>query len=185
MYKAHPRRLLVLLFLCTCVLLSAAPVIAQSGPDPERSRYIIHLPLVLHPSTLDPVELEVVNLTNQFRAENSCPPLTISNELMAAARSHSQGMALGDYFDHTDPAGHDPEWRAEQAGYTGNAGWENIAAGYETASAVVEGWKDSAGHRANMLNCSLTDIGVGHIYIADDPGAINYHDYWTQTFGHP
>lgn len=183
MYTAGLRSLTLILLFCASTLLTIAPVVAQSDPQPEAGKFMTYLPLLLSPAALDPVEQEVVDLTNQFRAENNCPPLAVSPELMAAARSHSQSMALGDYFSHFDPDGHGPDWRAQQAAYRGIAGWENIAAGRQTAAAVVEAWKNSAAHRDNMLDCSLTDIGIGHFYLADDSGAINYQDYWTQAFG--
>lgn len=50
---------------------------------------------------------------------------------------------------------------------------ENIAQGYRTPQAVVTGWMNSSGHRANILNASFTQIGVG--YVADG-------NYWTQMF---
>ena len=50
---------------------------------------------------------------------------------------------------------------------------ENIACGYGTPAAVVNGWMNSSGHRANILNASYTQIGVG--YYAGG-------NYWTQMF---
>ncbi len=43
----------------------------------------------------------------------------------------------------------------------------------------------SAGHRANILNPDLTEIGVGYEYLANDTGSVNYNSYWTTTFGTP
>lgn len=52
-------------------------------------------------------------------------------------------------------------------------GWaaENIAMRYPSPQAVVEGWMNSPGHRANILNEHLTTLGVGY-----------YEGYWTQCF---
>jgi uncharacterized protein YkwD len=50
---------------------------------------------------------------------------------------------------------------------------ENIAYGYTTPQAVVNGWMNSSGHRANILSASYTQIGVG--YVAQG-------NYWTQMF---
>ena len=50
---------------------------------------------------------------------------------------------------------------------------ENIAMGYATPQAVVNGWMNSSGHRANILSASYTQIGVG--YVAQG-------NYWTQLF---
>jgi len=118
---------------------------------------------------------EVVTLTNAERQKAGCPPLSNSKTLRRVATAHSEDMAARDFFSHTNPDGQDPGDRAAAAGYDGYAG-ENIAMGYRSAEAVVEGWMDSSGHRANILNCSSTEIGVG---VADSPRGL----YWTQMFG--
>ena len=43
----------------------------------------------------------------------------------------------------------------------------------------MQGWLDSDGHCANMLNGGFSKTGVGYAY---GPGA-DYGHYWTQTFG--
>ena len=118
---------------------------------------------------------EVVTLTNAERQKAGCPPLSNNRTLRRVATAHSEDMAERDFFSHTNPDGQDPGDRAAAAGYDGYAG-ENIAMGYPSAEAVVEGWMDSSGHRANILNCSSTEIGVG---VADSPRGL----YWTQMFG--
>ena len=57
-------------------------------------------------------------------------------------------------------------------------GWgENIAYGYATANAVMQGWLNSPGHRANIERASYRAIGVAAA--ASSSGTI----YWTQEFG--
>ena len=58
-------------------------------------------------------------------------------------------------------------------GITYKTAGENIAMGYSSAQKVMQGWMNSSGHRANILNPSFTQIGVG--YVADG-------HYWTQQF---
>lgn len=53
---------------------------------------------------------------------------------------------------------------------------ENIAKGYYSASSVVNGWMNSQGHRANILNPNFNKIGIG--YATDKSGTT----YWTQIF---
>jgi uncharacterized protein YkwD len=119
------------------------------------------------------IEAEVTRLTNAERAKAGCGALRIDARLTAAARGHSADMVDRDYFSHTSPDGRGPGDRAEAAGYPRWSG-ENIAAGYSTAAAVVQGWMNSEGHRANILNCSSTATGVGY----DARG-----NMWTQMFG--
>ncbi|NKZ07160.1 CAP domain-containing protein [Actinomadura latina] len=120
-------------------------------------------------------EATVVSLTNAERAKEGCQPLRTDSRLTVAARKHSADMAANNYFDHTSRNGDSPWKRMEDAGYT-SPGAENIAKGYPTAAAVVKGWMNSPGHRANILNCGLRAIGVG---VASGPGG----PLWTQDFG--
>ncbi|PRQ08606.1 Cysteine-rich secretory protein family protein [Enhygromyxa salina] len=133
-------------------------------------------------------ELEVIELVNMARAQGgNCGsegdfapsgPLTWEAALTCAARVHSKDMADNNYFSHTNQQGNGPGWRLGQAGYDGGGWGENIAAGYPSPSDVVQGWLDSDGHCANMLNGSFTLIGVGYA-----SGNGQYGSYWTQNFG--
>ena len=165
------------------MLLVTIPATAQTGPQLTGSSSQVFLPLAVLASPTNPLEQQVVDLTNQLRHQHNCPALRISPQLTTAARGHSQDMADNNYFSHDDLAGHTAQWRAQQAGYRGLAGWENIAAGYSTAREVVSAWYNETppndGHRRNILDCSLTDIGVGYGY----NGGSAYGSYWTQDFG--
>lgn len=125
----------------------------------------------------------VLDLTNQFRAQNGVAPLQLNLELNAAALNHSTNMALQDFFSHTGKDGTSAGDRIRQVGYQSNAWGENIAAGYSTPDQVVQGWINSPGHRANMLNPRFTELGVGYYNLTNDTGSINYTNYWTQDFG--
>lgn len=126
---------------------------------------------------------KVLDLTNQFRAQNGLGALKLNGELNAAAQNHSQDMAVSDYFSHTGKNGSQPWDRAKVVGYEAQSMGENIAAGYATPETVVQGWIDSPGHRANLLNSSYTELGVGYFLLENDTGSINYNRYWTQLFG--
>ena len=73
-----------------------------------------------------------------------------------------------------------PENNIEHFGYTN---WsfvgENIAAGQETAKAVMDAWKSSPEHDRNMRNKNFTEIGIGRAYDKSS----KYGWYWTTTFG--
>jgi hypothetical protein len=128
-------------------------------------------------------ENEVLQLTNQFRSENGRSPLRLNAELNATAYGHSEDMAQQDYFSHTGKDGSLPWDRAKEVGYEARAMGENIAAGQRTPQEVVQGWINSPGHRANLLNANYTELGVGYYYLANDTGSVNYNRYWTQVFG--
>ena len=120
------------------------------------------------------VEDEVVSLVNAERAKTGCDPLKSDPKLAQAAQDHSSDMAERDYFDHTTPEGLTFAERIVNAGYP-TPGAENIAVGQQNAEQVMDGWMNSDGHRANILNCDLKSIGVG---LAEDGM------YWTQDFGY-
>ncbi|EDX84219.1 SCP-like extracellular protein, putative [Synechococcus sp. PCC 7335] len=128
-------------------------------------------------------EQEVLELTNNFRQQNGLKPLVLDQNLEKAADSHTQAMANDDFFSHTGKDGSKPWDRAKKAGYESGFVGENIAAGYGTPKAVVDGWIDSPGHRANMLDSDYNEIGLGHYFLENDTGSVNYNNYWTQLFG--
>ncbi|MFD5714931.1 sigma-70 family RNA polymerase sigma factor [Streptomyces pharetrae] len=119
---------------------------------------------------------QVVALVNEERAAAGCAPLTEDPQLNQAAQGHSEDMAARGFFDHTNPDGADPGRRTTAAGYAWSTYGENIARGQQTPEAVMESWMNSPGHRANILNCSFEDIGVG---VHDGSGG----PWWTQNFG--
>lgn len=124
----------------------------------------------------------VFQLTNAFRQQNQLPPLGYNAQLADAAQTHSRNMALQDFFSHIGQDASTSSSRILSTGYRYFLSAENIAAGHPTPEAVVQGWIDSPGHRANLLNPNLREIGVGHYFLAKDTGDINYHNYWTQVF---
>ena len=127
-------------------------------------------------STPSDTVAQVVALVNQERAKAGCQALTEDPQLEKAAQGQSDDMAARAFFDHTNPDGADPGQRITAAGYKWSTYGENIAQGQQTAAAVMESWMNSPGHRANILNCSFKDIGVGVHKGSGGP-------WWTQDFG--
>jgi uncharacterized protein YkwD len=123
----------------------------------------------------------VVALTNTQRKMHGCGALTVNATLNKVAQAHSTDMAVHNYFSHNSKNGATPFDRMRLAGYRYSWAAENIAAGQTSADQVMVAWMRSPGHRANILNCHLTQIGVGY--------AVNtkstYQVYWTQDFGTP
>lgn len=124
---------------------------------------------------------QVINLTNAERADAGCPALVANDRLMIAAQGHSDDMAANNFMSHTGSNGSSPWDRMREAGYEYRRAAENVAAGYRTAESVVNGWMNSSGHRANILNCALEEIGVGYATNSNS----DYGTYWTQKFGTP
>jgi len=122
---------------------------------------------------------EVVDRTNAERARHGLRALSVDQRLAAAAQAHSADMVRRAFFAHESPDGRQVWDRAVAAGYAYRKVAENIAAGQRTAEEVVRGWMGSPGHRANILDGDLTQIGVGRA----EGGS--YGVYWTQVFGTP
>lgn len=116
----------------------------------------------------------MLTLVNQNRATAGCKALTDDPRLDNAAQAHSVDMAVHHYFSHTTQSGITFDKREQAAGYP-SPGGENIAMGQTSASQVMTDWMNSPGHRANILNCQFTAIGIG----LDTNGW-----YWTQDFGY-
>ncbi|HET6860632.1 MAG TPA: sigma-70 family RNA polymerase sigma factor [Streptomyces sp.] len=119
---------------------------------------------------------EVTALVNTERGKSGCGPVSQNSRLDTAGQRHSEDMAARDYFDHTSPDGKDPGDRVTAAGYAWSTYGENIARGQSTPASVMQGWMDSPGHRANILNCSFKEIGLGVHNGSGGP-------WWTQVFG--
>ena len=117
---------------------------------------------------------QIVSLVNNERADAGCDPVTEEPHLDTAAQKHSDDMSARDYFSHDTPEGVHFDERIRDAGYS-KPGAENIAKGATSAAQVMEMWMNSSGHRANILNCSLTKLGVG---------VTKSGWYWTQDFGY-
>ena len=124
-------------------------------------------------SSVTAFESEVIRLVNEIRAKNGLNALTANWELSRVARYKSQDMVDHRYFSHTSPTYGSPYQMMRAFGISFRTAGENIAYGYKPPQAVVNGWMNSSGHRANILNPSYTQIGVGYVS--------NGH-YWTQMF---
>ena len=125
--------------------------------------------------TVAAYEQEVFDLVNQIREENGLEPFMYNETLAETARAHSQDMIDRNFFDHTNPDGKSPFDRMRDNGLSYSMAAENIAVGYPSPEAVVEGWMNSEGHRANILG-GCEELGVGLAL----GGSYGY--YWTQCF---
>ncbi len=107
-------------------------------------------------------------------------PIFVHNlQLRIAARCHSLDMVTNNFVSHTGSDGSNFQQRISRAGYTAQARGENVAAGYPTPPAMVDGWMTSTGHCLNIMSGGSNEIGIGFAYGA----GTTYGDYATQTFG--
>ncbi len=131
-------------------------------------------------------------LVNRERLSHGMAALAPNAHLEAAAQGHSADMAAGDYFEHDGRHGDTPLSRMRASGYIfssriGYAVGENIAwatLGLSTPNAIVSSWMTSPGHRANILDATFRETGIG---VSPHPLASLAHGQsgaiYTQDFG--
>ncbi|MFG2008304.1 CAP domain-containing protein [Micromonospora sp. NPDC048868] len=120
---------------------------------------------------------QVVALVNAERAKAGCGAVSVDDKLTTAAQRHSQDQADHRNMSHTGSDGSNVGTRLDRVGYSWRTYGENVAWNQKTPAAVMDAWMNSSGHRANILNCAFTEIGVG---VASSNGP-----YWTQVFAAP
>lgn len=153
----------------------------QAGPADDviaASRKAISATSVA-PGSQAPVQQQVLALANQHRRKAGCEPLTVDHRLVAAANRHAADMARRGYFDHESPGGERAGNRVTDAGYVWSRYGENIAKGQESPYQVMTDWMDSPGHRENILDCRLDQVGLGLALGSGDT------PYWVQDFATP
>ena len=112
---------------------------------------------------------------NAFRAENGLPALRFNAVLDQVAERQAKAMAArGDLSHSVD--GTLPD-RVRAYGYDVQAAAENIGWNYRSTPAVLDGWKNSSGHRKNLLNPRVREIGFA---VAAGP---NGQPYWALVLG--
>ncbi len=143
------------------------------------------------------IEKRVHQITNEKRVLYGLEPLEYDLKISNIARSHSLDMANQDYFSHIGPDGHNPNDRAELAGFictktVGDLVYSGLAENIfqnnlydktwfigdvpalhewntmeEIAQSTVDGWMDSEDNRKNILTEKFDREGIG-VVISDD-----------------
>lgn len=132
----------------------------------------------------------MLNRINQARAvARSCgstfykaaPPIAWNSKLFEAGAGHALDMANNNYFSHTSLDGRTFSQRITAAGYAWSTIGENIAAGQTSIEQVINGWLQSPGHCANIMNSTYTEVGVA----CAKNTASTYKTYWVMDLGRP
>lgn len=156
-------------------LLAANPQVVNSGLIYPGQ--IINIPSTSTATNyLRLLETEVIRLVNVERSKAGRSALRENNEVSKVARIKSEDFVNHNYFSHNSSTYGTPFEMLRNFGITFTAAAENIASGQKTAKEVINTWMNSSGHRANILNSTYNQIGVG---VAKDK---NGNLYWTQMF---
>ena len=159
-------------FMLVVLIIAIVPSVtkAQNGFDPT-----------IQTQTLLYDEARTVYLGNLARRDNGVPPLRWNLQLTHASRWFSWDSTEnrpGGYCGHQDTLSRWPGDRALYFGYLGSAGAENAFCGYVTPEYAIQGWMNSSGHRANLLDPNSREVGLGY-YRRESDG----RGYVAQGFG--
>lgn len=117
---------------------------------------------------------QVALLVNKERASAGLSQVTLDETLTKAAMTRAKETVTS--FSHTRPNGTSFSTVLSEHNISYRGAGENIAWGQKSPEEVMNGWMNSAGHRANILNANYKKIGVG--YYKDASG----RKYWSQLF---
>ena len=159
-----------LLALFLLVPLSACVSGAESGP-------FFNTALATRPGTFS--ANEATALISQYRASHGLPPVTIDPTLTQIATVHANRMAAADTMSHVLPGEGSFQQRLAAGGFQASMAAENVAAGQPTLAAVLEAWRKSPGHNANLLLPNISKIGIA---LALAEGS-RYKYYWSLVLG--
>ncbi|MEM4530161.1 MAG: CAP domain-containing protein [Candidatus Methanomethylicaceae archaeon] len=154
------------------------------------------------PDTYTSLSRELLSQLNEVRRQYGLPPFVENPLLTRAAFAHSLDMAFNNFFSHIGSDGSDLSNRLLRVGYHYSICAENILvtttptfssvvmiwfipipipqipkSDYELAKEIVNSWMNSPGHRANILNPALHEIGIGiaakgsKLYVTIDLGS--------------
>jgi uncharacterized protein YkwD len=106
---------------------------------------------------------ELLELHNEFRVRRgvNISKLSLNEKLRLAAVKHAVWMAETSTLSHTGKNNTSPWDRMLAEGYRYKTGAENIAYSGRTVHDVFDGWVDSRGHRINILNPAIKEVGFG------------------------
>jgi uncharacterized protein YkwD len=107
-------------------------------------------------------ESRIFELVNAERRRRGLAPLVYQQKLDRMAKIQAAQMATLQKMAHELPGAEFPTLsdRAHRVGYSYGRIAENVALGYPSAEAVVEGWMSSKGHRDNILARDVAETGI-------------------------
>ena len=157
----------------------AAVACAVPLPQPAPPPVVVTAPAEPVESPYAGMETRIAALVNKERKQHGLKPLAINPRLDQAARIHARNMAAFRKMSHFLPESRFPtlSHRAQYVSYPYSMIAENIALGYTDAESVVRGWMESPGHRRNILNREVSEIGTG--VVSSTTGGL----YFCQVFG--
>jgi uncharacterized protein YkwD len=119
------------------------------------------------------------SMISGYRSNNGLGAVTIDPELMRLASEQAHAMAARNKLDHD--VARPFQDRIKNSHFDASVAVENISAGYHTMAEAFSGWRDSPPHRANMLNRSVTRMGIAAVYAPQS----KYKVFWSLILAAP
>jgi len=119
------------------------------------------------------------SMISGYRRNNGLSAVTLDPELMRLASEQASAMAASGKLDHE--VAHPFQERIRKSHFDASVAVENVGAGYHTLAEAFSGWRDSPPHRANMLNASVTRMGIAAVYTPKS----KYKVFWSLILAAP
>ena len=166
--RKQPFKKLAAVLLAVTLLVTMMPAAAFGATYSVFGSGTSTVPVYIEAARADNYAVQILDLVNEQRAAAGLRPLAMDSELQDAAIIRAVESIT--YFSHTRPDG------SSCITVSNALAGENIAVGFGDPALVVEGWMNSSGHRANILNSSYGCVGIACVYYEG-----NW--YWAQSFG--
>jgi uncharacterized protein YkwD len=135
------------------------------------------------PRPVTPISVDAgraASLISAYRAQNGLGRVSVDSRLMSAAADYARAMGQRDKINHR--IGGSLPKRITAARYVWGAAAENLAAGYSSLDDAMRGWKASAGHRRNLLNPNVSEVGIAAVAT---PAGAKHKNYWALILAAP
>lgn len=103
---------------------------------------------------------DVFNQTNEYRTSQGLKPLVMNDQLSKSALAHAQDINTNQYWAHDNPNGKTWNSFIKDSGYPFQYAGENIASGYNDTGSMMQAWKNSPKHNANLISPNYRDVGI-------------------------
>jgi uncharacterized protein YkwD len=130
-------------------------------------------------SLFDPQQAQ--QMINTYRAQQGLRPLRLNPQLIQAAAEHSTDLSRNDRISHFGSDGSDTLERVKRAGYQARLTAENVGTGQLSLEEVLDGWKNSRDHNANLLLSDAEEMGIAMVHAPDT----KFKTFWTMVVGAP
>ena len=159
------------------LMMGAAALFGCADKGPPEGQPSFYQDLAGPAATLDATAAQ--SMISGYRHNNGLDAVALDPELMRLANEQASAMAEAGKLDHG--VVHPFQERIRKSHFDASVAVENIGAGYHTLAEAFSGWRDSPPHRANMLNASVTRMGIAAVYTPKS----KYKVFWALILAAP